>query len=120
MRKEYQKSRELARGKEVFIGVDVHKDSWHVTVRQDGEEKFHGRIPSSHHAFKKLLERYRECTIKVAYEAGPFGFWLYDHLIRDGIETIVVPESVIFKSCKTTLLIRKPRRIYETARIRYI
>jgi transposase len=80
MRKGYQKSKELARAREVFIGVDVHKDSWHVTIRQDGEEAFHGRIPSSYQVFKKLLERCEDCTIKVAYEAGPCGFWLYDKL----------------------------------------
>jgi hypothetical protein len=26
------------RGKEAFIGVDVHKESWHVTARTEGEE----------------------------------------------------------------------------------
>jgi transposase len=95
MRKGYQKSKELARAREVFIGVDVHKDSWHVTIRQDGEEAFHGRIPSSYQVFKKLLERCEDCTIKVAYEAGPCGFWLYDKLTADRIETIVVPPSLI-------------------------
>jgi|WetSurMetagenome_2_1015567.scaffolds.fasta_scaffold1573849_1 hypothetical protein len=24
--------------KKVYVGVDVHKESWHVTVRIDGEE----------------------------------------------------------------------------------
>jgi transposase len=95
MRKGYQRSKELARAKEVFIGVDVHKDSWHVTIRKDGEEVFHGRIPSSYQVFKKLLDRYRGCRIKVAYEAGPCGFALYDELIADRIETIVVPPSLI-------------------------
>lgn len=95
MRKGYQKSKELARAKDVFIGVDVHKDSWHVTIRQDGEEAFHGRIPSSYQVFKKLLERCEDCMIKVAYEAGPCGFWLHDRLNDDGIETIVVPPSLI-------------------------
>ena len=31
----------------------------------------------------------------VAYEAGPFGFWLLDRLMQDGIEAIVVPPSFI-------------------------
>ena len=29
--------------------------------------------------------------MKVAYEAGPFGFWLPDKLVEDGRETLVVP-----------------------------
>jgi hypothetical protein len=38
MRGEYQNRKVWARGKEVFIGVDVHKESWHVTVRAEGKE----------------------------------------------------------------------------------
>ncbi|MGA2109914.1 MAG: IS110 family transposase, partial [Syntrophorhabdales bacterium] len=33
--------------------------------------------------------------MKVAYEAGPFGFWLSDKLVADGIEALVVPPSLI-------------------------
>jgi hypothetical protein len=32
MKGEFQSSKVLVRGKEVFIGVDVHKESWHVAV----------------------------------------------------------------------------------------
>lgn len=90
MGKSYQKRRDLARGKEVFIGADVHKDSFHVTARTEGEEVFHSRIPSQYPAFKKLMDRFAGKEIKVAYEAGPCGFWLHDRLTKDGIETIVV------------------------------
>ena len=31
-------------GKKVYVGIDVHKESWHVTVRTDGEE---GRMSCS-------------------------------------------------------------------------
>ena len=34
-------------GKKVSIGIDLHKDSWHVTARTDGEGVFNGRIPAS-------------------------------------------------------------------------
>jgi hypothetical protein len=44
MKGELQKRRILGRGKEVFIGVDVHKESWHVTARTEGEEVFHGGV----------------------------------------------------------------------------
>ena len=33
MKGELQNEKVLVRGKEVFIGVDVHKESWHVTAR---------------------------------------------------------------------------------------
>jgi transposase len=95
MRVTYQKSKILARSKTVYIGIDVHKDSWHVTARTEGEEVFHVRIPIQYHALKRLFDRLPACTIKVAYEAGPCGFWLYDKLTQDRIETIVVPPSLI-------------------------
>lgn len=95
MKKEYQKKEILARGKDVYIGVDVHKDCWHVTARAEGEEILTVNMQSSYHALSKLLEKFRDCKIKVAYEAGPCGFWLYDRLMSDGIETIVVPPSLV-------------------------
>lgn len=79
----------------VYIGVDVHKESWFVTARAAEEEIFHGNLPSDYSAFRKLLDRFSGNEIKVAYEAGPCGFWLYDRLVAEGIETIVVPPSLI-------------------------
>jgi transposase len=92
---EFENKRGLVRGKEVYIGVDVHKESWYVTARVDEEEVFHGRIPSQYHALRRLLDQFQECQVKVAYEAGPCGFGLYDKLTEDGIETLVVPPSLI-------------------------
>jgi transposase len=92
---EFQNKKGLVRGKEVYIGVDVHKESWYVTARVDEEEVFHGRMPSQYHALRRLLDQFQECKIKVAYEAGPCGFGLYDKLTEDGIETLVVPPSLI-------------------------
>jgi transposase len=95
MKGEVQNKKVLVRGKEVFIGIDVHKESWHVTARTEGEEVFHGGIPSQYHALQRLFDHFKDCKIKVAYEAGPCGFWLYDKLTEDGIEAIVVPPSLI-------------------------
>ncbi len=95
MKGQSESKRILVRGKEVFIGVDVHKESWHVTARAEGEEIFHGNLPSQYHALQRLFDHFKNCKVKVAYEAGPCGFWLYDRLTEDGIETIVVPPSLI-------------------------
>jgi len=92
---ECRSSKVLARGKGVFIGIDVHKESWHVTARAEEGAVFHGGIPSQYHALQRLFDHFKDCKIKVAYEAGPCGFWLYDKLIEDGIEAIVVPPSLI-------------------------
>jgi transposase len=95
MKGEFQNKKVLVSGKEVFIGVDVHKESWHVTVRAEEEEIFHGRIHSRYDVFQKLLDHFKDCNVKVAYEAGPCGFWLHDRLIEDGVEVIVAPPSLI-------------------------
>ena len=42
-------------GKESYVGIDVHKESWQVTVRTEGEEIFNGRIPGQHRSLKRLL-----------------------------------------------------------------
>jgi transposase len=95
MKGEIQTKKVLVRGKGVFIGVDVHKESWHVTARTEGKEVFYGGIPSQYHELQRLLDHFKDYKVKVAYEAGPCGFWLYDRLIEGGIETIVVPPSLM-------------------------
>lgn len=90
-----QHDNRLAFEKKVYVGIDVHKENWHITIRTLGEEVFNGRIPGSYISFKKVLDRYRGNSVKVAYEAGPFGFWLYDRLTEDNMEALVVPPSTI-------------------------
>ncbi len=51
-----------------------------MTVRVAGEELFHSRIPGEYAALRKLLHRFVEYQILVAYEAGPCGFGLHDRL----------------------------------------
>ncbi len=91
----YGNDKVLARGKTVAVGIDVHKENWHVTVLVAGEELFHGQIPGEYAALRKQLDRLLDCQIRVAYEAGPCGFGLHDRLQGDGIEVLVVPPSLI-------------------------
>ena len=95
MRRDYQKGKVFAIGRDVYIGIDVHKENWHITARVSGEEVFHGNMLSDYQCLRKFLERFKDCKVKVAYEAGPCGFGLYDKLTNAGIETIVVPPSLI-------------------------
>ena len=52
---EYQNRKVWARGMEVSVGVDVHKESWHVTARMEAEEVFHGGIPSQYDALWRRI-----------------------------------------------------------------
>ncbi|GEM_PF-7038063 len=52
MRRVYQISELLASGKEVFVEIDVHKDSFHVTAIADGEEIFNGGMSSRYEVLR--------------------------------------------------------------------
>ena len=83
------------KGKVVNIGVDVHRRSWRVAARVEGVIVLSGSSPPSYQAFKTLLRRFDGATVRVAYEAGPAGFALYDRLTQDGVECIVTPPGLI-------------------------
>lgn len=80
---------------QIFIGIDLHKIQWHVTIRTEDVELFSGSIPGNWEALKKLLDRYPDSQKQAVYEAGYFGFWLYDHLTGYGVDCVVTPPSLV-------------------------
>jgi transposase len=88
-------NKELQPGERVFVGIDLHNNKWHVTVRTIELELFSGSIPGKWEALKGILCRYKGHRIDTVYEAGYFGFWLHDGLIDYGAECIVTPPSLI-------------------------
>jgi len=87
--------KELQPGDRVFVGIDLHKNKWHVTARTSELELFSGSIPGRWETLRGILDRYKGHEIETVYEAGYFGFWLYDELIEYGAECIVTPPSLI-------------------------
>ncbi len=87
--------KELQPGDKVFVGIDMHKLKWHVTVRTAEFELFCGSIPGKWEALQRILDRYKGHRINTVYEAGYFGFWLHDDLVEYGAECIVTPPSLI-------------------------
>jgi len=86
----------LIYGKDVFVGVDLHRRHWHVTVRTESEEVFSGSIRGEWEALRDVLVRFKgRARVKVVYEAGYFGFWLYDRLVEWGCECVVTPPSLL-------------------------
>ena len=82
-------------GKEIYVGIDIHKKSWYVTVLTKEAELFSGSLPGRWEALSSLLERYECSNVKAVYEAGYFGFCLHDHLVNWGADCIVTPPSLI-------------------------
>jgi transposase len=82
-------------GEELFVGIDLHKHRWHVTIRAADIEIFSSSIAGRWQELKKVLNRYKGCRIHAVYEAGFLGFWLFDHLTSYGVDCIVTPPSLI-------------------------
>ena len=82
-------------GKIVNVGIDVHKQSWRVTAMVEGVVIKAVTIKPYYSVLKKILSHFSGAHIRVAYEAGPAGFSLYDELTADHIECMVVPPSLI-------------------------
>lgn len=90
-----EKRKDLDKNEKIFIGIDLHKRTWHVTIRTFEVELSSNSIPGSWHSLKPLLNRYSGHQIIVVYEAGYFGFWLYDKLEKFGVQCKVTPPSLI-------------------------
>ena len=90
-----RKQRDIVPGEDLFIGIDLHKRTWHITIRTRDIQIFSGSIAGQWPALQKLLNRYKEAQLHAVYEAGYFGYWLFDKLIVDGINCIVTPPTLI-------------------------
>jgi len=88
-------NRQKVTGEDLFIGIDLHKARWHVTIRSADVELFCGSISGEWEALRRLLDRYEGNRIQAVYEAGCFGFWLYDRLAEHGVECFVTPPSLV-------------------------
>jgi transposase len=74
-----------------YIGLDVHKRSWYVTILTDGLElKTFSQPPSANILAGYLTNNYPNDRYYSAYEAGFCGFSAHRELLNLGIENIVV------------------------------
>jgi len=82
-------------GEELFVGIDLHKHRWHVTIRTFDVELFSASIPGTWETLYRVLARYAGHRLAAVYEAGYFGFRLHDRLVDHGIPCIVTPPSLV-------------------------
>ena len=54
-------------GEALFVGIDLHKRRWHVTIRTADVEIFSSSIAGRWEELKKVLNRYKGCRIHAVY-----------------------------------------------------
>lgn len=80
------------KGQTIYVGIDVHKTTWAVTVMTAAgnyEKKF-SQPASPQKLFENLKKNYPDATYEAAYEAGFTGFSTYYHLKELGIRCRIV------------------------------
>lgn len=87
---------EVAVGKKTYVGLDVHRKSFAVTVLQESEVIKKWTMPADPEKLSQILKReYGSGEIYSAYEAGFSGFGLHRVLVESGINNIVVHAASI-------------------------
>lgn len=90
-------------GQELYVGLDVHKKSWHVTVLSENIcLRSFSQPPSSFTLSNFLQSNYPGAVFHSAYEAGFCGYTYHRELNQLGIDNIVINPADIPKSNKDT------------------
>lgn len=75
----------------LYVGIDVHKQSWSISINFEGLHlKSYRMNPSVEELVKYLRRHYPGAKYKSVYEAGFSGFWIDRSLRESGVENIVV------------------------------
>jgi transposase len=78
-------------GQPIYIGLDVHKKSWSVSIfSKYGEYKTFSQPPEADKLVHYLSHHFPGALYYAAYEAGFCGFWVHDQLREKGIKCLVV------------------------------
>jgi transposase len=96
-------------GKDLFIGLDVHKKSWSVTILVEGMEHRTFTQPPDARVLCNYLQRmFPGGNYFSAYEAGFCGYGIHRELNSVGIKNIVINAADIPSSQKDLLQKRDP------------
>jgi len=78
-------------GQSIFIGIDVHVQSWLVSIHTATlEHKTFSQAPDAGSLARYLARHFPGATLQAVYEAGVCGFAPYRHLEAAGIPCVVV------------------------------
>ena len=87
------KENNLTAQDEIYVGIDVHKDRYHVAIWHNGRIGCIYSMSSDNNKLLQYLHRIRNCLKNVVYEAGPTGYGLVRLLRSAGLPAEVVATS---------------------------
>ena len=84
-------------GQKIFIGMDVHKKDWKVSIRSEElTYKTFTQKPSAIELVNHLHRIFPGAEYYSAYEAGFSGFWAHRDLLKRFYESgVVCPQTVL-------------------------
>lgn len=87
-----KENKEHFKGIRIYVGIDVHKKSWYVTLYVENTfyKSYSMSPPSSEQLIGYLKEHFPGGEFHLVYEAGFSGYCLYDDLKEAGMECVVV------------------------------
>jgi transposase len=89
------------KGQKIFIGMDVHKKDWKVSIQSEElVYKTFTQKPSPRDLVAHLHRNFPGAAYYSAYEAGFSGFWAHRELVKQGVNNIVVHAADIPTSQK--------------------
>jgi transposase len=78
-------------GQQIYVGMDVHKKSWSISIFTDQfEHKTFSQPPEVSVLLNYLKRNFPGAAYKSVYEAGFSGFWIHDELREHGVQCLVV------------------------------
>ena len=79
-----------------YVGIDVHKKNWAVTIRTGGIAlKTYSMNPSAQQLSRYMQEKYPGGQYNSVYEAGFSGYWTHRQLIELGFKNIIVSPNEV-------------------------
>jgi transposase len=91
-------SESVYKGKHLFVGIDVHKKRWVVSIRSyDLELKTFSMSATAEELEKFLINTYPGVLFHIVYECCFSGFWIYDYFHERGYDIIVTPTNRIYR-----------------------
>jgi len=78
-------------GQNIYVGIDVHKKSWSVTIMSEQlEHKTFSQAPDTQALHQYLVKNFPGATYHTVYESGFCGYWIHRDLASRQIHNIVV------------------------------